>query len=142
MERRAAKECTSVTTSLVKYNAARLAIQQAHAVDEVRAIKDKAEALRQYALQVGDVEMQNWMVEIKLRAERRAGELLAEGFEHGTIAGQGPNSTNVSTISDFGISKNESSAWQRLAAVPEAVFEEAIVTAKAGNSELTQERAQ
>src|SRR5436190_24257726 len=72
--------------SLVQYDAARKALQAAHSVDEVRDIKDKAEAVRAYARQAGDTEMQNWAVEIKLRAERRAGELLAEMKKAGILA--------------------------------------------------------
>ena len=64
---------------LVKYDAMRLAIAEAHAVDEVKGIRDKAQALAEYAkqsrLSVDDI---NRCCEIKLRAERRAGELLAE----------------------------------------------------------------
>ena len=48
-------------------------------LDEVKDIRDKAEALRLYMKQQGDgLEMQNAVAEIKIRAERRAGEMLAE----------------------------------------------------------------
>ena len=48
-------------------------------IDEVKEIRDKAEALRVYAKQAGEsLEMQNNCAEIKIRAERRAGELLQE----------------------------------------------------------------
>lgn len=65
-------------TQLVRYDEARRARAAAHTVDEVREIRDQAEALRAYARQAGDVEMFNWVSEIKLRAERRAGEMLRE----------------------------------------------------------------
>ena len=48
-------------------------------IDEVKEIRSKAEALRMYAKQAGEsLEMQNNCAEIKIRAERRAGELLRE----------------------------------------------------------------
>jgi len=46
----------------------------ATSVDEVKQIRDKAEAMRVYARQAQyTLEMQNMCAEIKLRAERRLG---------------------------------------------------------------------
>ena len=131
-----------MTTSLVKYNAARLALQQACAVDEVRNIKDRAEALRHYAMQIGDVAMQNWMVEIKIRAGRRAGQIIEEMLKEGTIRAQGspkgPGSGPLPpTFHDVGVGRHEGQEWQRWASVPEDLFEGALETAKAGGSVLT-----
>ena len=64
---------------LVKWNNAKRAIMEAKSIDEVKAIRDKAEALRAYAKQAGEsLTAQNDLCEIKLRAERRAGEMLKE----------------------------------------------------------------
>src|SRR5579864_3670382 len=69
---------TSVKQELVHFDIATKAIQKAASVAEVKTIRDKAEALRIYARQSGQsLEMQNKCAEIKLRAERRAGEMLA-----------------------------------------------------------------
>ena len=59
--------------------------------------------------------------EIKLRAERRAGELLAEMPKNqGSVAGKTglkarPVLDSTPKLSDLGISKDESSRWQKLA---------------------------
>src|SRR5262245_49221700 len=59
-------------------------------VDEVKDIRDKAEALRLYLKQAGEsLEMQNAIAEIKLRAERRAGALLAEMAKNKGAAEEG-----------------------------------------------------
>jgi hypothetical protein len=65
-------------TKLVRYDAMCRAIEAAHKVDEVKDIRDKAAALEHYARQAmnTDAERQAW--EIRLRAERKAGQLLKQ----------------------------------------------------------------
>lgn len=68
---------------LVKYEAARHALQLAKSVDEVKDIRDKAEAIRAYAKQAKDFEMANWAAEIRIRAERKLGEMIPSQFPQG-----------------------------------------------------------
>ena len=80
-------------------------------------------ALRIYIKAASDsLEAANSAAEIKLRAERRAGELLA-GMEkpvnHHSIA----TSTTMVPLKELRISKNQSSRWQKEAKVDEDVFE-------------------
>ena len=107
---------------------ARTAIAKAATVDEAKEIRDKAEALRTYARQAkcaGDMERQ--CVVIRLRAERRIGQLLA-----GTVRAGNPQLSPGVTIglSKLGITRNQSSKWQFAAILPEAQFERYVETAR------------
>ncbi len=135
-------------TALVKYDAARRALAAARAVDEVKDIRDKAEAMRVYARQAKDRQLEIDAAEIRIRAERRLGEMIqaqkktvglnvgAKGsIVTGTSRGplkivtgtsRGPLKDDRPTLADAGISKNLSSRAQKLAAVPEDKFEELV----------------
>ena len=84
-----------------------------------------------YGKQIGaTIETQNYAAEIRLRAERRLGEMLEKMPKQQGARGIGkkvefPNGTPL--IKDQGITKKESSRSQELAAVPEAEFEAALV---------------
>lgn len=134
-----------MSTSLVKYEAARTALAAAHRVDEVKSIRDKAQALAAYAKQARDTQMVQWATEIKVRAERRAGEMLAQAKVRGELSTpQTSRRTDlvarddkVATLSDLGITRDQSSRWQRLADMPEEHFETAVETAKATAGAVT-----
>jgi hypothetical protein len=65
--------------------------------------------------------------EIRLRAERKCGELLSGDIER---AGRGrpAKMSGDTTLSDLHISRDQSSDWQRLAAIPDDEFEAALAT--------------
>jgi hypothetical protein len=124
---------------LVRYDAMCCAIAEAHAIDEVKDIRDKAEALAVYARQAKDTAAERQCREIRLRAERRAGLLLKQRSRP-TRWNEGCEG-RPSSLADFGITKNQSANWQRLAEVPEATFEEALVTLPSPNLDAILARA-
>jgi hypothetical protein len=140
----------AMPVQLIRYDAARKAIAAACRVDEVKSIRDKAEAVRVYAKQAGDFGLQNQAAEIRLFAERRAGRLLLDMTKNPGTRGEGRpskggrNRRSSSTtayppkLTDLGISKDQSSKWQRMAQMmDDATFEKALKLAKEGDEELT-----
>ena len=66
------------TMNLVKYDAACRAIAAAKSVDEVVLIRDKAQAIAAAARIAKNHGMEIDAAEIRIRAERRLGEMIAE----------------------------------------------------------------
>lgn len=108
-------------------------------LDQAIDLRDKAEAVRIYLKAAGDsLDAQNHAAEIRLRAERHAGAILAK-MERKS-AGRPKKNTDTPSVllSDLGITDQQSSRWQRVAAIPEKAFEEQIATAQELGGELTQ----
>jgi DNA N-6-adenine-methyltransferase (Dam) len=133
---------------LVKYENARQALAVIHDVDEIKDIRDKAVAMQAYAEQAKDTALIGYATGIRLRAERRAGELLAEMQKAKGAAGnpggrgakivRSPDATAQSPkLSDLGISKTQSSRWQQLAKLPDDKFEAKVERAKSAAEDKT-----
>ena len=121
-------------TQLVRYTAACKALAEAKATDEVQDIRNKAEAMRAYAQQANNRQLETDAAEIRIRAERRLGQMLTVQKETGGMAKAAPGNqhtgpvglgdrSNPPTLKEVGISKDLSSRAQKLAAVPEEQFE-------------------
>jgi hypothetical protein len=128
-------------TMMVRFDAARVALAAARSLDEVKDVRDKAEALRMYVKQAGEsLQMQNDVAEIKLRAERRAGEMLGEMDKQDGGDAMRPRSHDATevppTLSALGISRSQSSRWQSMADVPEEQFEEHVRRSSCGETSL------
>src|ERR1700679_793590 len=74
------KDSAAHASALVdaRYVAMCTAITECHRVDEVKDIRDKALALEVYAKQAQNMEAERRAIEIRIRAEHRAGELLKD----------------------------------------------------------------
>ena len=127
-------------SGLIRWNRAKQAIKEAHSVDEVKLIRDRAEAMRAYAKQIGEgLTAQNRLAEIKIRAERHMGEMLAEApKQHGSRPPDtGFHDGTPQTLSDIGVSKKQSHRWQTMAELPEERFEQHIAEIEQKSDELT-----
>lgn len=126
-----------VSHELSLLNHAHQAIAQVQGLDEIKNIRDKAEAVRKYAQSVGmGLELQNYAAEVKLRAERKAGELLAQMQLHGGDR-KSQKAEARPKLEDIGISKDQSSRWQLTAAVSDREFEKYVTHAKSNSGEVT-----
>ena len=127
---------------LVKLDEARRALAEASTLQEIKEIRDQAEAIKAYVKAAGySLEMQNQAAETKLRAERKGGELLKQ-MEKNKGVRLGGNIVlppeNTPKLKDLGIEKMQSVRWQQIADLPEVIFEEVIEKTKEEKKELTQ----
>lgn len=125
---------TEAGSELALYSKACQALAEAKSVDEVKGIRDKASAMRAYAQQAKNRQMEVDAAEIRMRAERRLGELIrAQKETVGLNEGGRPTKTPTKkegvfgnqspTLKDAGIDWKLSARAQKMAAVPEEKFE-------------------
>lgn len=99
-------------------------------LNKVKAIEVWAKAEKK------DAELQNMIAEQKIRTQRILGQLLKESevSKNGQLAGKEIGGKDIrpsnTKLSDFGLTKDQSSTFQKIAALPEEVFEKEIATAK------------
>jgi hypothetical protein len=131
-----ARDEMAASSDLVRYNSAKRALAEAVRIDEVKDIRDKAVAMRTYAYQAKDRALIDLATEIRLRAERRAGELLTDmeknkGAVPGKTGRKGkPVLDSTPKLSELNINKSQSARWQKLAAVSDNDFEELVQQTK------------
>jgi hypothetical protein len=118
-------------SELVRYDAMCRAIAEAHAVDEVKDIRDKARAIEMYARQAQNTEAEERAREIRLRAERKCGQMLADteraqGRRTDLTSSHHGRKSLAEELEHNHISRKQAENWQKLAAVPEDLFEQAL----------------
>ena len=123
---------------LIKYNAARRALAEAVRVDEVKDIRDQAVAMQTYAKLAKDSELIDHATDIRLRAERRLGEIMEEERSAGKLAKGGGGRHGRKRVSEKpalplakqGIDKNLADRARKAAALSEDKFEASVARAK------------
>ncbi len=115
------------------YFQAREMLKNATRFEEVQKIRHTAAGFAAFAIQARDTEMLALADELKLRASRRAGEMLDQARKAGDVARPG-NRSNVptgehlfTTLKELQITRKESMAWQRIARIPEPEFEKRLL---------------
>ncbi len=109
------------STSLIRYDAARMALAECARIDDAADIRDKAAALAAYARQRDDNDMECWVREIHLRACVRIGELVreldtAQGERTDLTSSQrGDEVSKSQALADAGLSKSSAHRMEQLA---------------------------
>lgn len=132
------------SVGLVRYEAMCRAIAECVRVDEAQDIRNKSLALEAYYRQARNLEAEREAANIRLRAERRVGELLKELARADTARGgdtganqhgrreaapaptEPPASPYRDALERQGISTQAASRFQRLADIPAETFERAL----------------
>jgi len=120
---------------LPDYDAMLAAIEKVKSFDEINALGNKAEALRAYWRQASNINAEMDCAEIRFRAQRRAGQMLAAMDAEG-LTGIGDHRSGLRKIPlrELGIkSAHQAQALRRLANMEEANFDRLIVNWRASN---------
>ena len=116
------------TDSLALIDHARAALAQAETLADIGSVREIAERARRYAsaAKLGR-EAENHAARLRLEAERKAGALLTVGPKH---PGGRPSENRGDDppgfppkLAELGVSKQQAKDWQRMARVPDEVFE-------------------
>lgn len=129
--------------ALLGVEKARQFLAQSISVDEVRDVADKAKAVSLYLRsRNASIESQNDAAEIRLRAERRLGELTKDmdQAERGRPEKNSPKAREISKTENLkaaGIRSQDASKWERLADIPEKKFDKLIEETRAKGERIT-----
>lgn len=123
-------------TQLALYDAMCTAIAAAYQVDEIMTIRDKARLMEAAAKIAGNTEAEDRCYQIRWRAVRRLGQIMAEQKATiGMSTGGRPTEktglktnpvSRLPTLDEAGIDKNLAHTARTLASVPEKQFEAAF----------------
>ena len=106
-------------------------------IDEAQELAARAKALQSYAKTSGqNLEVQNKVAELKIRAERKAGKILLDMEKRTNQHGEKNNS--LQSLEELGISRMQASRWQALARVSDEQLEEYCQRQRESGKEITQ----
>jgi len=144
---------TKQEVKLIKYDAACRAIAEAKRVDEVKRIRDVSIALKAYARQARNYELEADAIEIRMRATRRMDQMrqeqkatvgLAKGGRPYQRKATGGTNPPVATLAAAGIDKDLAKEGRKLGALSDQEFEQKVTEARADATSLAEfaERAE
>ena len=114
-----------------------LQLAEATTIDDVQSIQAAAEVARILAKKAKlGLEIQNKAAELKIRAERKAGEFLGGLKLHGGSRVSSGHDGHLK-LKDIGITHHQSKRWQKEAMVPEDQFERYIQEARDNGVEIS-----
>lgn len=125
----------NLNQQLVQLDKIKREVALVQTVPEAKDLHDRAEALRLLVKKAGlHLDIQNLCAEARLRVEYRGGELLRE-----TVRPGNPQLSHGVTIGKLpeGISRMQSSRWQKVASLPPEMFDGHIAETKDKHKELT-----
>jgi len=119
--------------SLAKLSEATHLLDEARTLDEITHLHSMAQAAEEYAKaeRLGD-EAERYAREIRVRAARRAGEVLLRMKVNGERRTEGGDQRSdlvvgkLPGLRDLGIEKGSAIRWQKMAHVPEDTFEQQV----------------
>lgn len=115
---------------LVIYDTMCQAIASAHRIDEVKEIHDKALAIEVYSRLAKNHDNERKASEIRLRAARRCGQLIAEmktaQGARTDLTTSAHNVPKLAQLEEADIPRRAGQNWERMAQVPEEQFVEAL----------------
>ena len=130
----------TVSSEVASLSHANSKLAEADTISDVKSIRDKAESVRNYAKNAKlGLELQNQAAELKIRAERKAGKLIASLRLRGgnRKSKLHPATLKSLTLEDLDISKHQSARWQLIASIPDKEFEARLKASKLADRELT-----
>jgi 16S rRNA G966 N2-methylase RsmD len=112
---------------------ARAVLQTIESVPDVVELSEQAEVAKVYARNVlKSRDAQNHAAKIAIECQRRAGELLTQsGLQRGGSKYRGD------TLKDIGVTKLQSSRWQKAAAVPEDLVDRYFEETESAGDDIT-----
>jgi hypothetical protein len=117
-------------------------LAEATTFEAIKSLRDRAEAVRKLA-KMGNycLEVLNRAAELKLRAERKAGEILRSLKLRGGDRRSKGHRVRLN-LDDLGISRQDSKRWQCISSLPEEVFRQYIRTANKLGQEISSANVQ
>lgn len=125
-------------TAISKLSLARRALIEAKSLNDVLDVCDMAAAIRAFAKAAGEsLEVQNAASDLRLSAERKAGELLASMELKPGVKPIGDGMSSIA-LADMGVTPKQSSRWQLAAKLPNEDYAAIVANCNETGSELTQ----